>query len=226
MPASPQHSVRRAMPPSSRNETLPGLRATRGGSPVETLTRMWLLQAPVPVREVETALPGLVDHLCNAGILERSVSEVAPGSTCVRMAPTTLDLWVASDLTPGLDGGPQRVAADHVLGISPAATSLAELTVREPVAPRARPRHRLRRPVAAPGRARRPRRRHRRERAALWLTELNADAERARRIDVRDGQLLRAGRGRAVRPDRHQPALRDLPGHRRAAGLPRLRAAR
>ena len=37
------------------------------------------------------------------------------------------------DLTPGLDGGPSRVGPDHVLGISPAATSLAELTVRRPV---------------------------------------------------------------------------------------------
>ena len=41
--------------------------------------------------------------------------------------------WVVSDLTPGLDGGPQRVGADHVLGISPASTSLAQLTLREPV---------------------------------------------------------------------------------------------
>ena len=40
---------------------------------------------------------------------------------------------MASDLTPGLDGAPDRVGADHVLGISSAATSLAQLTVREPV---------------------------------------------------------------------------------------------
>ena len=43
-------------------------------------------------------------------------------------------LWVVSDLTPGLDGLPQRVGADHVLGISPASTSLAQLTLRDPVA--------------------------------------------------------------------------------------------
>ncbi|MFL6159476.1 MAG: methyltransferase [Marmoricola sp.] len=121
-----------------RNETTPGLRATTGGSAIETLTRIWLLQATVPAQDAERALPGLVDELCSAGILERSISEVAAR---VDLRPYGTDgqqgggnLWVASDLTPGLDGGPQRVGPDHVLGISPAATSLAELTVRTPVA--------------------------------------------------------------------------------------------
>src|SRR5690606_28163957 len=43
------------------------------------------------------------------------------------------DLWVVSDLTPGLDGSPNRVGSAHVLGISSASTSLAQLTIREPV---------------------------------------------------------------------------------------------
>ena len=118
-----------------RNETTPGLRATTGGTAIETLTRIWLLQATVPAEAAEAALPGLVDELCTAGILERSLSEVAAR---IDLRPYGTDdngnLWVASDLTPGLDGGPQRVGTDHVLGISPAATSLAELTVRNPVA--------------------------------------------------------------------------------------------
>lgn len=119
----------------SRNETTPGQRVTTGSSPLETLTRIWLLQATVPAEQAERALPGLVDDLCTAGILERSLSEVAAR---VDLRPYGVDngagnLWVASDLTPGLDGGPQRVGPDHVLGISPAATSLAELTVRTPV---------------------------------------------------------------------------------------------
>ncbi|MCW2786113.1 MAG: methyltransferase small [Marmoricola sp.] len=125
----------------ARNETTPGRRVTRGGSPVETLTRMWLLQATVGIDDAERALPGLVDELCAEGILERSVSEVAAR---VDLRPYGTDspdprdnvsgnLWVASDLTPGLDGGPQRVGSDHVLGISPAATSLAEMTLRAPV---------------------------------------------------------------------------------------------
>jgi hypothetical protein len=117
----------------SRNETLPGLRATTGGSPVETLTRLWLLQATVPASQVERALPDLLDPLCTAGLLERSVSEVRARVDVRPYAADDLDLWVASDLTPGLDGRPTRVSPDHVLGISSAATSLAQLTVRAPV---------------------------------------------------------------------------------------------
>jgi methylase of polypeptide subunit release factors len=117
----------------SRNETTPGLRRTVGGSPIETLTRLWLLQTTAPVPAVERALPGLLDDLCAEGILERSVSEVAAR---VDLRPHGTDdgnLWVLSDLTPGLDGASARVGPDHVLGISPAATSLVELTVRAPV---------------------------------------------------------------------------------------------
>ena len=44
------------------------------------------------------------------------------------------DWWVVSDLTPGLDGRPVRVSADHVLGVSSASVSLAQLTPRGSVA--------------------------------------------------------------------------------------------
>ncbi|MBV9830328.1 MAG: methyltransferase [Marmoricola sp.] len=117
----------------SRNETVPGLRTTTGGSPVETLTRLWLLQADVPEAAVEQALPGLVDGLVGAGILERHAGQVRALLDVRPYATDAADLWVVSDLTPGLDGRPARVAADHVLGISPAATSLAQITVRDEV---------------------------------------------------------------------------------------------
>jgi len=117
----------------SRNETTPALRRTTGGSPIETLTRLFLLQAPVRVEQAERALPGLVDRLCNAGILEQSVSEVAARMDVRPYADHERDLWVLSDLTPGLDGAPNKVGSDHVLGISSASTSLAQLTIREPV---------------------------------------------------------------------------------------------
>ena len=71
------------------------------------------------------------------GLLEQSVSEVAARLDCRPYATDAAGderhLWVVSDLTPGLDGGPQRVGGDHVLGISPASNSLAQLTLREPV---------------------------------------------------------------------------------------------
>nr|WP_218848928.1 methyltransferase [Nocardioides perillae] len=124
-----------------RNETTPGLRRTGGGSPLETLTRLFLLQAPVAAAEAEAALPGLVDRLAAEGILERSVGQVAarldvrPYSAADGAGAGGADraLWVVSDLTPGLDGAPTRVGADHVLGISSASTSLAQLTLRHPV---------------------------------------------------------------------------------------------
>ena len=117
----------------SRNETTPGMRVTGGGSPLETLTRLWPLQAAVDLAAAEDALPGLVDPLCVAGLLERSVGSVRARVDCRPYASDDGDWWVVSDLTPGLDGAPTRVGADHVLGISSASSSLAQLTVREPV---------------------------------------------------------------------------------------------
>ncbi|NUP39148.1 MAG: transferase, partial [Streptomyces sp.] len=43
----------------SRAETVPALRATRGGSPLETLVRLFLLQRPTPYDLARAALPGL-----------------------------------------------------------------------------------------------------------------------------------------------------------------------
>ncbi len=117
----------------ARNETTPGLRRTTGDSALETLTRLFLLQAPVSHEAAERALPGQVDTLCNAGMLEQSLSEVAARMDCRPYAADDRDLWVVSDLTPGLDGFPNKVGSDHVLGISSASTSLAQLTLREPV---------------------------------------------------------------------------------------------
>jgi hypothetical protein len=54
-----------------RDETTPALRATTGGSALETLVRLWLLQTTAPVDDVERALPGLLADLCEAGIRER-----------------------------------------------------------------------------------------------------------------------------------------------------------
>ena len=117
----------------ARNETMPARRRTTGGGPLETLVRLFLLQTVVDLEAAERALPGLVDRLAAEGFLERSVGEVAAR---LDVRPYDADgdhLWVVSDLTPGLDGGPNRVGPDHVLGISSASTSLAQLTIRERV---------------------------------------------------------------------------------------------
>lgn len=174
----------------ARNETTPGRRVTTGGSPIETLTRIWLLQATVSAEDAERALPGLVDDLCAAGILERSISEVAARVDLRPYGTDTGNLWVTSDLTPGLDGGPQKVGPDHVLGISPAATSLAELTIRTPVG-RAldlgtgcgvQSLHladHVEHIVATDVNAR-----------ALWLTEVNAELNGVDNLDIRNGSFF------------------------------------
>ncbi len=116
-----------------RNETTPGLRRTGGGTPVETLVRLFLLQVPVALARAEDALPRLLAPLAAEGFLERSGDEVAALLDVRPYADEDRDLWVVSDLTPGLDGAGVRVGPEHVLGISPASSSLAQLTVREPV---------------------------------------------------------------------------------------------
>ncbi len=173
----------------SRNETTPGLRATGDGSPLATLTRLWPLQAPVAADAAERALPGLVEPLCADGILERSAGEVRARVDVRPYADDERSLWVVSDLTPGLDGRKDTaVSADHVLGVSSASTTLAQLTVREPVE-RAldlgtgcgvQALHlagHVRDIVATDVNER-----------ALWMTRLNAELN-GTRIDVREGSL-------------------------------------
>ncbi|MGL5825749.1 MAG: DUF7059 domain-containing protein [Nocardioides sp.] len=116
-----------------RNETTPAMRRTVGGSAADSLIRLFLAQAVVSVPEVERALPGLVGRLAAAGILERSATDVRARLDVRPYADDGGSRWLVSDLTPGMDGAPHRVSDDYVLGVSPASTSLARLTVREPV---------------------------------------------------------------------------------------------
>ncbi len=87
----------------------------------------------MPVADVERALPGLVAPLVDAGVLARADEEVCAGIDVRPYGDGDNDWWVVSDLTPGLDGGSRRVGIDHVLGVSPASTTLAQLAVRDPV---------------------------------------------------------------------------------------------
>lgn len=115
----------------ARNETTPGLRATADGSALATLVRLWQLQVPVPVDATRRALPRLLDPLCAAGLLQRSVDEVRAHVDVRPYADEQHDWWVLSDLVPGLDGSDRRVPPDHVLNVSNASTTLAQLTQRE-----------------------------------------------------------------------------------------------
>ncbi|WP_141579240.1 class I SAM-dependent methyltransferase [Actinomadura sp. WMMA1423] len=113
----------------ARDEVVPALRATAGGSPVEALTRLFWLQVPVP--EDAVAADGLVA----AGLAEASGGQVR---ALLRVEPLeAVDGdghagYAVSDLKvrPG-DG---RVPADdHVVGTGGASANLAQLVVHKPV---------------------------------------------------------------------------------------------
>lgn len=114
----------------ARLETVPARRATGGGTPVETLVRLFLLQLPVPAARAAAALP-LAEAL-ESGILTRHGDEVRALIDVRPYGADGDDFYVASDLGTGLDGT-RPLRADHVLGIGGASTALAQLTVREPV---------------------------------------------------------------------------------------------
>jgi methylase of polypeptide subunit release factors len=117
----------------ARNETTPASRRTRDGSALSTLIRLWPLQAAVSRRSADAAIPDLVDPLRAAGVLETSGEEVRALVDISPYADDARDWWLVSDLTQGLDGRSGRNRPDHVLGASASSTTLAELTVREPV---------------------------------------------------------------------------------------------
>src|SRR5581483_1890218 len=139
--------------------------------------------------DAEKSLPGLIDKLAVEGILSQSVGQVAARMDVRPYATDDTQLWVLSDLTPGLDGSPNKVGSNHVLGISPASTSLAQQTIREPfgraldlgtgcgVQALHLARH-CEEVVATDVNSR-----------ALWMTRFNA-ALNGVRVDVRDGSFF------------------------------------
>ena len=118
-----------------RNSTVAGVRALGNATdPLALLTRLWLLQRPVPASALEATLPGLVDPLTAAGVLARDGEEVRAE---VDVRPYASDDgasgWVVSDLSPNLDTEVRPIRPDFVLGVSAASTTLAQLTLRRPV---------------------------------------------------------------------------------------------
>ncbi|MGJ3508888.1 DUF7059 domain-containing protein [Enemella sp. A6] len=103
--------------------------------PQATLARLWLLQEAVDRSLVDEALPGLVPELIDGGVLTDWGGQVA---AAVDVRPYGSDDdgatgWVVSDLSPSLDHRGSPTKPDYVLGVSPASTTLAQLTVRRPV---------------------------------------------------------------------------------------------
>ncbi|MEV5707369.1 class I SAM-dependent methyltransferase [Actinoallomurus sp. NPDC052274] len=115
----------------ARDEIVPALRATRGGTPLETLVRLFWLQVPVP----ESALP--VADLAALGLVERSGGEVRallhvePVESASGVGdPPSARGHIVSDLKARPGGAPLH--PDHVVGQGGASNNLAQLVVRGP----------------------------------------------------------------------------------------------
>ncbi|MEU8678983.1 methyltransferase [Streptomyces sp. NPDC048560] len=119
----------------ARSETVPALRATRGESPLDTLVRLFLLQRSVSYERAGAALP--VEECVEDGWLRRDGDEVR-ATVDVRPygGPEGEDWFIVSDLgcAVGGAGGIGSHEEGVVLGVGGASTTLAGITVREPVA--------------------------------------------------------------------------------------------
>lgn len=116
-----------------RNQSTPALRATRGVGALSTLVRLFALQVPVDRDRAEAALPELVGPLVEAGMLAVSGGEARALVDIRPYGDETHDWWIVCDSTSGLDGRQAPMDPSYVLGISEASSSLAQLTIREPV---------------------------------------------------------------------------------------------
>src|SRR5690606_25622874 len=113
----------------ARDEIVPALRATRGGSPLETLTRLFWLQVPVDAGGVDA------DALVAAGLAETSGGELRARLRVEPLEAVSGDGhagYVVSDLKVRPGSG-DVAAADHVVGAGGASASLARLVVHRPV---------------------------------------------------------------------------------------------
>lgn len=102
-------------------------------SPLATLIRLFPLNLPVPEAQVAAALPcaalmaeGLLEPVDDHGRIRAAV-DLRPYS--FETAHGQWDGWVISDPTPGLDYRTQPTKPDYVLGVSPASTTLAQITI-------------------------------------------------------------------------------------------------
>ncbi len=116
-----------------RNQVVPALRATRDGSALATLVRLFTLQVEVPAEAADRALPGLVDPLVSAGLLAASGGHVRALVDLRPYGDEDHDWWVVCDATPGLGQAVSAMDPQHVLGISEASSSLAQLVIRDDV---------------------------------------------------------------------------------------------
>jgi methylase of polypeptide subunit release factors len=119
-----------------RNESVAASYAVAGDdSPVATLTKLFVLQEDVDRGAAEAALP-LAEAITGGLVAEDRTDQTVRALVDIRpYGESDVDWWLVSDLGAGLVTGrnaPMR--PDYVLGVGGASTTLAQLTVREPVA--------------------------------------------------------------------------------------------
>lgn len=117
-----------------RNHTLAAQRSLgRRDDSLATLTRLFILQEVVPEGAVCRAVP--VEALLESGIIERegdsyrAVVDIRPYAS----PDDGADGWLVSDHAATLDTARGAPREDHVLGVSPASTTLAQMTIRRPI---------------------------------------------------------------------------------------------
>jgi methylase of polypeptide subunit release factors len=102
-------------------------RRVRADSPYNILVQLFWLGREVPEPALRRNLPGLdIEQLEGVGLLTRQKEAIR---SIVKLGPYH-DLLMASDFEPGIHG---ELSADHVLGVSAASLSLANVTIRRKV---------------------------------------------------------------------------------------------
>lgn len=100
---------------------------------LSTLIRLFLLQRAVPAARLDgvldTAVLTAADYLATVGDTVRALVDIRPYGSPDDGASG----WVVSDLTPGLDLTVTPTRPDYVLGVSPASTTLAQISLRSQV---------------------------------------------------------------------------------------------
>ena len=114
-----------------RNSTVPADVALGVATdPLAALIRLFVLQREVP----EEQLAGVVDvaGLLDGGYLVRRGTGLAAAVDIRPYGSPDDDAtgWIVADPTPGLDQVVEPTSPDYVLGVSPASTTLAQITMR------------------------------------------------------------------------------------------------
>lgn len=126
-----------------RNSTMPARDQLGDAEDAQAdLIRLFILQQPVPAARLNATLP--LNELEQAGLLWQDVGRL---HAAVDVRPYGFEIadhpgdsrasefqgWIVSDHQPDLDFRPRPTRPDYVLGVSPASTTLAQLTAAQPV---------------------------------------------------------------------------------------------